>query len=92
MTVRRPDGVTESLLVRAHPSLCEGWGNCHRWAPHAYPLDADGKIDIHVLEVPPEWAVSAWMGAQACPIGVISIVGIVTRDDVGVGVDEPVST
>lgn len=79
MTSRRPDGRTESLLVRAHPGLCEGWGNCHRWAPAVYPLDADGLIDIHTLEGPPELAVQAWMGAQACPAGVITIVDVVVR-------------
>lgn len=76
---RRPDGTTESLLVRAHPGLCEGWGNCHRWAPDVFPLDDEGYIDIHMMKVPPELAVQAWEGAQACPIGVISIVAIVTE-------------
>ncbi len=70
---RRPDGITESLLVRVHPGLCEGWGNCHRWAPEVYPLDEEGLIDVHLLEVPPEHAVAAWMGAEACPAGVITV-------------------
>jgi len=70
---RRPDGVTESLLVRVHPGLCEGWGNCHRWAPEVYPLDDEGLIDVHVVEVPPEHAIGAWMGAQACPAGVVTV-------------------
>lgn len=77
--VRRPDGETESLLVKAHPGLCEGWGQCHRWAPDVFPLDDEGYIDIHLLEVPPDRAVDAWSAAQACPIGVITIVGIVDR-------------
>lgn len=82
MSDRRPDGVTESLLVRAHPGLCEGWGQCHRWAPEVYSLDDEGLIDIHMLKVPPELAVQAWMGAKACPSGVISIVDLVVeRDD-----------
>lgn len=89
MTARRPDGRTEALLVRAHPGPCEGWGNCHRWAPAVYPLDDEGQIDIHVLEVPPDLAVSAWLGAQACPAGVISIVGVVARENADAG--EPVS-
>lgn len=76
MTGRRPDGRTESLLVRIHPALCEGWGNCHRWAPEVYPLDEDGKIDLHMVEVPPHQAEAAWMGAQVCPAGVISIVDV----------------
>lgn len=71
---RRPDGITESIRIRVHPGLCEAWGNCHRWAPDIYPLDADGKVDVHVIEVPPEHAVAAWMGAEACPARVISIV------------------
>ena len=47
---RRPDGISESIRIRVHPGLCEAWGNCHRWAPHIYPLDADGKVDVHVIE------------------------------------------
>lgn len=79
---RPPDGETESLLVRAHPGLCEGWGQCHHWAPDVYPLDDDGYIDVHLLEVPPELALQAWNGARSCPIGVITIVDIVRRDPV----------
>lgn len=74
---RPPDGRTESLLVKVHPGLCEGWGECHRWAPKVYPLDEEGCIDVHRLQVPPELAVSAWHGAQACPVGVITIVAVV---------------
>lgn len=71
---RRPHGISESIRIRVHPGLCEAWGNCHRWAPDIYPLDADGKVDVHVIEVPPEHAVAAWMGTEACPAQVISIV------------------
>jgi ferredoxin len=83
---RPPNGTTESLLVKAHPGLCEGWGECHRRAPDVFPLDDDGFIDVHLLEVPPELAVRAWTAAQACPIGVISVVGIV-GDDVATAPD-----
>ena len=76
--MRRPDG-TEPLKVRVHPGLCEGWGNCHRWAPEVYPLDDEGIIAVHMLEVPPELAEAAWLGAQACPAGVITIVETVVR-------------
>ena len=65
----------EGLRVRAHPALCEGWGNCHRWAPEVYPLDEQGQIDIHLLEVPPELAEAAWVGAQVCPAAAISVIG-----------------
>lgn len=64
------------MRVRVHPGLCEGWGNCHRWAPDVYPLDEEGLIDLHVVEVPPELAYDAWMGAQACPAGVITVVAV----------------
>jgi ferredoxin len=77
--MEQPDGVSESLLVRAHPGLCEAWGQCHRWAPEVYPLDDEGYLDIHVLEVPPEHAVRAWMAAKACPVGVITVVDKVVR-------------
>ena len=29
------------VRIRAHPGLCEGWGNCHRWGPEVYPLDEE---------------------------------------------------
>lgn len=87
MSIHKPDGVTESLLVRAHPGLCEAWGQCHRWAPEVYPLDEDGYIDVHVLEVPPELAVDAWNGARACPVGVITIVDVIRRDADGEVID-----
>lgn len=76
---RKPDGVNDWIKVRAHPALCIGWGNCQRWSHGLYPLDEEGQIDIHVLEVPPERAVDAWMGAQACPEGAISIVSVERR-------------
>lgn len=88
MSARRPDGVTESLLVKAHPALCEGWGLCHKYAADVYPLDDEGYIDIHMLEVPPERAVDAWMAARACPSGVITVVKLIRRDDDGNIVEE----
>lgn len=62
-----------SVRVKVHPGLCEGWGNCHRWAPALYELDDKGLIDLHVVDVPPEMAEAAWLGAQACPAGVITV-------------------
>jgi ferredoxin len=88
---RRPDGITESIRIRVHPGLCEAWGNCHRWAPDIYPLHADGTIDLHVIEVPPERAVEAWMGAEACPARVISIVAI-TPVELGTTAADPSTT
>jgi ferredoxin len=63
------------LKVRAHPGLCEGWGNCHRWAPEVYPLDDEGRIAIHLLAVPEELAAAAWAGAQVCPARAITVDG-----------------
>ena len=40
-----------------------------------YPLDEQGQIDIHLLEVPPELAEAAWVGAQVCPAAAISVIG-----------------
>lgn len=66
-----PDGGegARGVKVRAHPGLCEGWGNCRRWASNVYPLDDDGHIAIHLLDVPAELAQEAWLGADACPAG-----------------------
>lgn len=66
-----------SVRVKVHPGLCEGWGNCHRWAPELYVLDEQGLIDLHIVDVPPEMAEAAWLGAQACPAGVITVLGAI---------------
>ena len=62
------------VLVRAHPGLCEGWGNCHRFAAAVYPLDAEGYLDLHLLEVPPELATEARLGADVCPAKAITVI------------------
>jgi ferredoxin len=63
------------VKVRAHHGICEGWGECHRAAPDIYPLDAEGHIDIHVMDVPGEHAEDAWWAANACPVQAITVVG-----------------
>lgn len=63
------------VLVHTHPALCCGWGNCHRWAPDAYPLDEQGHIGVHRMHVPPEHAEDAYWGAQACPEHAITVIG-----------------
>lgn len=63
------------VRIRTHPGLCAAWGNCHRWAPHLYPLDEDGFIDVHLLDVPPEHAEEAWIGATVCPERAITVIG-----------------
>jgi ferredoxin len=65
----------EGVLVRTHPGLCLGWGNCHRFAPDVYPLDNEGKVDIHRLAVPADQAYDAWVGAAACPERAITVIG-----------------
>lgn len=62
------------VRVRVHPGLCEGWGNCHRFAPAVYPLDAEGYIDVHLLDVPPDLADTARLGAEVCPARAITII------------------
>jgi ferredoxin len=62
------------VRVRVHPALCEGWGNCHRFAPEVYPLDGNGHIDVHLVEVPDDLAPWAVLGADACPEHAITII------------------
>lgn len=64
-----------SVRIRVHPGLCQGWGECHRWAPEVYPLGEDGRVDLHLAEVPPELALRAWLGARACPEQAITFIG-----------------
>lgn len=70
-SLRTPD---VGVKVRTHPALCNGVGNCHRWAPDVYPLDADGCVDIHLLDVPAELASQARLGAEVCPERAITII------------------
>lgn len=62
------------VKVRTHPALCNGVGNCHRWAPHVYPLDSDGCVDFHLLDVPAALAAEARLGAVVCPERAITII------------------
>ena len=72
-TIATPD--EEGVRVRVHPAVCEGWGNCHRFAPTVYPIDEEGYVDLHLLQVPPELRDDAWLGADACPARAITILG-----------------
>ena len=65
----------QPVKVKVHRGLCMGWGNCHRWAPDLYPLDEEGMVDIERMEVPPEQALDAWLGAGACPERAITVIG-----------------
>lgn len=67
----RPDPVR----VRTHPGLCRGWGECHRWAPDTFVLDAEGHVDVHLVEVPAEEAARAWLAVTACPEQAITYLG-----------------
>jgi hypothetical protein len=40
-----------------------------------YQLDEDGKVEHHLLQVPPEHAALARLGALACPEGAIQYLG-----------------
>jgi ferredoxin len=64
-----------AVRVRAHPGLCVGWGECHRWAPRVYPLDDEGHVAVHMMEVPSEYADDAWWGASVCPEQAITVIG-----------------
>ena len=64
-----------SVPASGERRCCLGWGECHRWAPDVYPLDEDGKIGVHLLEVPAEHAEAAWWGAAACPQQAITVIG-----------------
>ena len=62
------------MRIKAHPGLCEARGVCRRFAPSVYHLDADGYLDMHVVEVPPELEQAARLGAAACPEHAITII------------------
>ena len=68
-----PFDIVADVVVHTHPGLCRGWGICHRFAPEIYPLDADGKVDVHRVAVPAEHARDARIGAAACPESAITV-------------------
>ena len=70
------DDAELGVRVRVHPGLCQGWGNCHRFAAAVYSLDAEGYVDFHMVEVPPELADVARLGAEICPASAISIIAM----------------
>mgnify|MGYP000893573689 CR=1 FL=1 len=61
------------VRIRSHPGLCAGWGNCHRFAPDVYPLDEEGQLAVHVMEVDAAHADDARLGAAACPERAITV-------------------
>ena len=68
------NGQRVGVRIRTHPSVCNGWGQCHRWAPEVYLLDDEGYIDVHVVDVPAEHAEAAELGAAACPERAITVI------------------
>ena len=71
-----PPAGTEGTPVRVkvHPGLCNGWGQCWRWAPEVFQLDDEGYVDLLVVEVPAQLAETARRGAAACPEQAITII------------------
>ncbi len=65
---------TTGVRIKTHPSLCAGWGNCHRFAPDLYPLDEAGHVAIHLMEAPADRAHDARLGALACPAAAITVI------------------
>jgi len=66
-----PEGDARPVLIRVSPGICEGWAECHRFAKEIYPLGPDGKVDVHVLEVPADFAARARRAASLCPVRAI---------------------
>lgn len=67
------------VLIRVSPGICEGWGECHKFAREIYPMGADGKVDLHVLEVPTEYADLARVAASMCPVRAIQVISAVVE-------------
>jgi ferredoxin len=61
------------VRIKVHPGLCEGHGVCRRFAPSIYQLDADGYLELRLLDVPPGLERDAVTGAEACPARAISV-------------------
>lgn len=63
------------MQIRVSHGACEGRGECNRWAPEVFPLDEDGCVDIHLMEVPSGLAERATWGAGVCPERAITVIG-----------------
>jgi ferredoxin len=61
------------VRIKVHPSLCVGSGACRQFASTVYQLDDEGYLDLHLLQVPPEFERDAAFGASACPARAISV-------------------
>lgn len=66
------------VRVKVHPGLCNGCGQCWRWAPEVYTADDEGYVDLVIAEVPGELAGAARWGAAACPEQAITIIEVTT--------------
>jgi ferredoxin len=66
------------VRVKVHPGLCHGYGNCHRFASAVFTLDAEGYIDVHLMDVPAELVEAARLGAGVCPEGAITVIELPT--------------
>ncbi len=62
------------VRIRVHPGLCHGYGNCARFASAVFTLDAEGYIDVHLMDVPAELVEQARLGASVCPEGAITVI------------------
>lgn len=62
------------VRVKVHPGLCHADGNCHRFVPAVFSLDAEGYLDVHLMDVPPDLAEPARLGASVCPEGAITVI------------------
>lgn len=66
------------VRVRVHPGLCHGYGNCARFASAVFSLDAEGYIDVHLMDVPTDLVEQARLGASVCPEGAITVIELPT--------------
>jgi ferredoxin len=64
------------VRLKVHPGMCNGWGQCWRFAPEVYWLDEDGYVDFVIVEVPAELAEAARRGAEACPEQAITVIEV----------------
>lgn len=71
------------VRVRVHPGLCHGYGNCARFASAVFALDAEGYIDVHLMDVPAELMEQARLGASVCPEGAITVIELSQPDGAG---------
>ena len=61
------------MKIRIDKAKCVGNARCAAVSPELFPLDEEGYIAVHEIDVPPAMEALARRGKRACPERIIVI-------------------